>query len=162
MYKKILYITIILISLYNIKLSNNIKIITNNKVINRLIIEKININERLYDINSKENTIEKHISYLKGTIMPDKENSIVILAAHSGTGKIAYFQELDKLQEDDIVILIYNNKKYKYIVKDIWEQKKNGYININKEKEKQLVLTTCSPNKNNYQLIVNCIEKESI
>ena len=43
----------------------------------------------------------------------------------------------------------------------MWEEIKNGFINVNKEPDNQLILTTCSPIHNNYQLIVNCIEKES-
>ncbi|MBQ6323212.1 MAG: hypothetical protein IJI22_00070 [Bacilli bacterium] len=56
--------------------------------------------------------------------------------------------------------LIINRKKYTYEVKDIWEEEKNGYINLNKEGKNQLILTTCSPTRNNYQLVVNCIEKD--
>ena len=85
----------------------------------------------------------------------------MIIAAHSGEGKIAYFEELDKLRINDEITLIYNNKKYTYQVNEIWEEKKNGYININRENKKQLVLTTCSPTKKDYQLVVNSIEKES-
>ena len=126
------------------------------------ISNNIIIKNRKTNIDSPENTIEKHVETLKESITPDKKNSIMILAAHSGTGKIAYFQELDKLEKNDIVILIYNNNKYKYFVKDIWEEKKNGYIHINREDKKQLILTTCSPTKAKYQLIINCIEKESV
>ena len=127
--------------------------------IGNLVIKKINLNEPLFEINSSENTIEKHISILKESIFPNQENSIIFLAAHSGIGKIAYFEELDNLEPNDEVILILNNKKYTYIVKNSWEEKKNGYINVNKEIKNQLILTTCSPTKENYQLIVNCIEK---
>ena len=86
----------------------------------------------------------------------------MIIAAHSGIGPIAYFQELNKLELNDEITLIIENKTYTYKVKDIWEEKKNGYINFNKENKKQLILTTCSPNKEGYQLVINCIEKESI
>ena len=151
---------------------NPIKIIENTKIIQKqetkdyysigkLIIKKININHQLYEMNSEENTIEKNISILKESIFPDQEESIMILAAHSGEGKIAYFEELDQLEINDEIILIYKENKYTYKVKDIWEEKKNGYINVNKENSKQLILTTCSPKKSNYQLVVNCIEKES-
>ena len=124
-------------------------------------INKINLKEKLYNINSKENNIEQNITILKESILPDKDNSIMFIAAHSGIGKIAYFEELDELKPNDEIILNINNKTYKYIVKEYWEEKKNGYINDNKESKKQLILTTCSPNKDNYQLIINCIEKES-
>ena len=88
------------------------------------------------------------------------KNGILILAAHSGIGNIAYFEKLDNLELKDHIIVIYKNKKYIYQITKIWEQKKNGYIKIKKENKKQLILTTCSPNKKNTQLIINCIEKE--
>lgn len=144
----------------------NFKIIYNKKeendnIIGYIKIDKLNINEKLYKINSSENNVDKHVTILKESVLPDKENSIVFIAAHSGTGDIAYFKDLDKLKIRDNIILNINKKNYTYTVKEMWEDPKNGYININKEKEKQLVLTTCSPNNSKKQLIVNCIEKES-
>ena len=49
------------------------------------------------------------------------------------------------------------------VFKDIWEIEKTGSINIEKENNTQLILTTCSPTKENYQLIINSIQikKES-
>ena len=85
----------------------------------------------------------------------------MILAAHSGTGDIAFFQELDKIELYDEIYLQYNKNEYIYEVIEIWEEKKNGYIHINKEPTKQLILTTCSPNKEGYQLVINSIKKES-
>ena len=75
---------------------------------------------------------------------------------------IAYFNNLNKLLINDEVSLTLNKKNNTYIVKNILEQKKNGYINISKEEQDYLILTTCSPNHNGYQLIVNCIKKESL
>ena len=167
MKKKVIILFLLLISLISIKLSKedifNSKIINKNNtdIVGKIIIKKINLQNNLYDINSILNTIEKNVTILKESIPPNKQNSLLIIAAHSGTGNIAYFQELDKLDINDDITIIYKKKKYNYIVKDIWEEKKTGYIHINREKTKQLVLTTCSPTKDNYQLIVNCIEKES-
>lgn len=174
MLKKLLNVLIILIAillnLSIIKIDNKKEILSidkpifinnNDNSIGYLKINKINLKEKLYNINSKENNIEQNITILKESILPDKDNSIIFIAAHSGTGKTAYFEELDELKEKDEIILNINNKTYKYIVKEYWEEKKNGYINVNKESKKQLILTTCSPNKDNYQLIINCIEKES-
>jgi len=129
--------------------------------IGRIIIPKLNLSEPLFKIDSPENTIEKHIEILKESTFPDQKNSLILIAAHSGTGNIAYFEELDELKANDKIILIINNKEYIYYVKDIWEERKSGYININKEDTKQLILTTCSPKHNNYQLIINCIEKST-
>ncbi|MBQ6323211.1 MAG: hypothetical protein IJI22_00065 [Bacilli bacterium] len=85
----------------NIPKEDNYK---NQETIGQIIIPKLNIKKNLYRIDSKENTIEKNIEILKDSIFPDQENGLMILAAHSGTGDIAYFNELDKLK-----------KKIKYI-----------------------------------------------
>lgn len=161
MVKKILLILLVIIILISLTISKNIYpqkllIKDNDDSIGKLIINKISLKENLYSINNPKNNIEEHV-----TILEEIDNTIII-AAHSGTGSIAYFERLDELNINDEIILIYKNKKYKYIVTEIYEEKKNGYIHINKDKKRQLVLTTCSPKKANYQLIVNCIEKESI
>ena len=132
------------------------------KPIGKLIIKKIEINHNLYKENSKENNVEKNITILNGSISPEKNNSIFFLAAHSGTGEKAFFKDLDKIKKNDLIILIYKDIKYEYIVNNIWETNKNGSINVEKTIENQLILTTCSPNKKNYQLIINCTKKETI
>lgn len=160
-YTLILLIFIISSPISIIKISKENLEIPKDKTINNtygmIIINKINLKEELFPINSNENTIERHVSILNGSNYPE----LMIIAAHSGIGPIAYFQELDKVEINDEIILIIENNKSIYKVKDIWEEKKNGYINFNKENKKQLILTTCSPNKEGYQLVINCIEKES-
>lgn len=121
----------------------------------------MNLYQPLFNLNSDKNNVDKNITILKESILPPNKSSIIFIAAHSGTGPLAYFNKLDKLEKNDKIILNLNKRKYVYKVKDIWESKKNGYINVNKEIENQLILTTCSPTKNNYQLIINCIQKES-
>lgn len=143
-----------------IKGSNN-KIQEDNKIIGSILIEKINVYSNIYDLNSKKNNVEENITILKGSIEPTSSDSIMFLAAHSGNGKYAYFKDLDKLIENDEVILNYKNNKYIYKVKTIFESKKNGSIKVSKLKEKQLVLTTCSPKNKDKQLIINCTLKES-
>lgn len=143
------------------KIQIKVRKIDDKEQIGSIFIDKLNINKPLYNINSDKNNIEENITILKESIPPIKDNSILIIAAHSGTGPIAFFKDLDKLNINDEIIINYDNNNYKYYVKDIWEEKKNGYINVNKENKKQLVLTTCSPNNNGYQLIINCVIKES-
>lgn len=129
--------------------------------IGKIIIPKININKPLYDIDSKKNNIEENITILKGSTFPDQEGSTLFIAAHSGNNTISFFEELDQLKKEDEVTISYNNKDYIYIVKDIYEKEKDGYITGSFENKRQLVLTTCCPKKENCQLIINCIEKES-
>lgn len=129
--------------------------------IGKLIINKINLEENLYSKDSFYNKVSLHVKILEESTSPINNDSIMILAAHSGTGRIAYFENLDELNINDTIILIYNNKSYYYKVNDIFEEKKTGYIHIDKDEKRQLVLTTCHPKKPKYQLIINCIEKES-
>lgn len=160
----ILFTLLLLIILSIILTPNNKTKLTNispkNYEYMTLIINNINLKEKIYNLNDKRNNIEEHVTILKESIMPDKNNSILFIAAHSGTGKIAYFNRLNELKKGDKVILIFHSKTITYIVKDIWEENKNGYINVKKDTKNQLVLTTCSPNKKNKQLIINCIEKD--
>ena len=185
MWKKIIVIVLVLISyivicniIYNnftieknkISTSINIpnpkkvtKIIPKENSIGKLTIDKISLNKKLYPINSKENNIEKNITILPGSIEPSNENSIMFIAAHSGTGKKAYFKELHKMKKNDSIILEYKNIRYTYIIKNIWETKKLGTISVPKENINQLILTTCSMKDKENQLIINSVltKKES-
>lgn len=131
--------------------------------IGKLEIEKIKLKQKLYPINSPKNNIEKNVTILSYSEEPNIDNSIMFIAAHSGTGKLAYFKNLNKLKKNDIIKLTFKNNNYIYQVKDIWEIKKTGTIDVEKENNTQLILTTCSPTKENYQLIINSIQikKES-
>lgn len=176
MYKKIIISTILiilyLIACYNIYTYNNqpiTKTITTaikekntiptyqEKPIGYLTINKINLKEELYEKTSSLNNIEKHVTILNPSEEPSIKNSTIFIAAHSGTGYLAYFKNLNKIQINDQIILEYKNKKYTYQVNKIWETQKNGTITVPKENTNQLVLTTCSPEKDGYQLIINSI-----
>ena len=140
---------------------NRIPVQLEEQPIGKIKIPKLNIKKVLYDINSKKNNIEENITILNGSIYPDQENSILYIAAHSGTGDIAFFKDLDQLKIKDEVIIEYKNEEYTYVVQNIYEQEKDGYISGRRENKKQLVLTTCCPKKENCQLIINCTIKES-
>lgn len=125
------------------------------KPLGRLIINKINLNEPFYSQDSSKNNVNEHVTILEHSKTPTENNSIIFLAAHSGTGKIAYFNRLNELELEDIVLLEYNKITYKYKVNRIWEQNKNGTISVPIENNNQLILTTCSPTKKDKQLIIN-------
>ena len=158
--KKIKFIIILIILITNNKVPtkniSNESSIDNN---NYLIIEKINLKQQFFNKYDENNTIDKHIEILDESIMPDENNSIVIIAAHSGEGEIAYFNDLIYLNIKDELILYYKNKYYKYTIIEIYEESKTGYINIDKNIEDQLILTTCHPFKKNKQLIINAIKE---
>lgn len=131
-----------------------------NEKIGTISIPKINLVKNIYNINSKKNNIEENVTILK--IIEDKDNhtKTMIIAAHSGTGDLAYFKNLHKLNLNDTVILNYNNTNIIYKINKIYEQDKNGYITIQQKNTDRLILTTCSE-KQNKQLIIESKRKES-
>lgn len=129
--------------------------------IGNLKIDNININNPIYAINSKHNNIEENVTILRSEKNPLDKSSLIVLAAHSGEGKIAYFNNLNKLKIDDEIKLTYYDKDYTYIVTDIFTQNKNGHINIFKKEKSELILTTCDITDQTKQLIVKCIIKEA-
>lgn len=157
MYIKLIILLIILLNKQDIYKQD-----TQNKeeIIGNIIIDKINLDMPLYNIESKNNNIEENVTILNESILPPNEKSIVFLAAHSGTSKVSYFNDLDKLKTNDTILLAINNIKNTYQITNIYKQKKNGYIKVNKENKDQLILTTCDPNNDKYQLIINSTKKE--
>lgn len=149
-----------LISINNSSISNTPKELP----IARIIIPRINIDNLIYNTNSKENTVEKNVMLLNGSILPNSNESIIFLAAHSGVGDIAYFDDLDKLNINDILIFQYKNYNYYYSINNKYEIAKDGDIELNKTSSNQLVLTTCSKTNKKKQLLINSnlIKKEEI
>lgn len=129
-------------------IKNNI----DDNILATLTIDKINLQENIYNVNDKRNNVEEHVTILNKSELNDE--SLIILAAHSGNGKIAYFNRLDELKENDKIKLFINNKELGYKVKKIEEQDKTGKIEIIKSSEEQLILTTCSKNDNSKQLVI--------
>ena len=120
----------------------------NDEIIGTLTIDKLNLSKNIYNINSSHNNVEENV-----TILNDDMN-LIVLAAHSGPGYIAFFNDLDKLELNDTVNLTYNNKNLVYKVINIEEQPKDGTIEINKTDKQRLILTTCSKKDKTKQLVV--------
>ena len=132
----------------------SIKEISKEEYLGILTIPKINLKTGFYNIYSNKNNVSNSVTILKNSIMPEENHSIIYLAAHSGTGYLAYFKDINKLTNEDMIYLNINGNSYSYIVTDIYELPKNGEITVNRNiNEKYLVLTTCSNNKN-MQLVI--------
>lgn len=115
-----------------------------NDYLAKISIPKIGINRYLYDINSKNNNVDKNIEILKSSTMPDIKGGNFILAAHSGYSSIAYFHNLHKLKIGDDVILEYKNKSYTYKVSFMYDVVKTGKVAIKRDKnETAITMITC-------------------
>ncbi len=127
----------------------------NNDYYGRIEINKIDLNEYFYDINDSRNNVDKGIEVLKLSIMPDKDNSKLFLASHSGNSNISYFKNIDKLDIGDDINIFYNHKCFKYKVIDKYEIIKTGTLNIKEIDDNTLTLVTCVKDTNRQLVIVS-------
>ena len=134
-------------------LINNYNNSYNDKYLGILFIKKLNINYSLYKINSKYNSVSYGIEIIKSD-MPDIDGGIFVLASHSGNSNIAYFNSLFKLKINDIITIYYNYKTYNYKVNNIYNVEKNGNIQVKRDGNTKIVLTTCDKFNKNKQFIV--------
>ncbi|MBP3920901.1 MAG: sortase [Bacilli bacterium] len=119
-------------------------------------IPKIGLEKGLCEKGSYCNNVNRNIQILKESTYPDIANGNFILAGHSGTGRVSYFRNLYKLEQDDEVSIFYQGKEYKYKVVNIYDIEKTGIANIVRNKEKTtLTLITCRHNTNK-QIVVIC------
>ena len=119
-----------------------------------LEIPKINLNQELFPLESKENDVDKNLFLVNNSVFP-KENSTsnVIIAGHSGNSKISYFKNLYKLALNDELYFFYQGRKYIYKVKKIEYQDKTGTLFLKNDFLNMLTLITCTNNDNKMQTI---------
>ena len=114
-----------------------------------LEIPKVNLKKEVYPDDPIKNNVDRNIEVIEGSMMPDKIRGNLILAAHSGNSSIAYFKNLDKLTYNDEFYVYYKNKRYKYVVGDIYDVEKSGYVEIKRDRSRSAVtLITCKKNTN--------------
>lgn len=120
-----------------------------------LEIPKIKLRKGIVMATKNFKSINYAISADQTSTFPDVEGRL-ILYAHSGTSKISYFKNLNRLNINDNVILFYKGKSYPYKVNNIKEIEKTGKLKIsNSISSKELILVTCVHNTNK-QLIITC------
>ncbi len=140
---------------------NNVKHIDYQKeYVGILEIPKIKLKRGFYNFDNKHNNVNENVTLINNSTMPDQDNSLLVLASHSGNSLISYFNKLDELELNDELDIYYLNQKYIYKIINIYEVDKNGKIEISKTNEKQLILTTCSKKDKKKQLIIKSVLKE--
>lgn len=117
-------------------------------------IPKINLRKGIYNINSKNNTVNKNIQIMRESDMPNKDKGMLVLAGHNGNSRVSYFDRLNELNKEDKVYIYYANNKYTYEISNMYEVEKNGTITVKKEREKTvIVLISCKKNTKDKQLV---------
>ena len=119
-----------------------------------LEIPSIKLKRGLVDYKSKYNNVKYNIQIIEHSQMPDIENSNLILAGHNGTSNVSFFNDLDKLKEDSLVYVYYNNIKYIYKINNNYEVKKDGKAEIIRNRNKNTItLITCKKDSEDKQLV---------
>ena len=140
----------------NIQSNDKVSLLDKNKsnsYIAVLEIPKIGLRKGLFPPDSNNNDVNKNITIISSQ-MPNEEHSTFILASHSGTSNVSFFNKLNKLRYGDKVYVYYKGIKYKYMIYDYYEEKKTGSIIIKSNSNiKTIVLTTCKPISFNKQLV---------
>lgn len=120
-----------------------------------LKIPKINLERGLVDPNSYLNNVNYNLEWIDGTSMPNEEKGNVIIAGHSGSARISFFRNLDKLVIGDEASIIYNGTTYNYRVVKIYDIEKNGKAEIIRNQNvSTLTLITCRHNSNNQIVVI--------
>ena len=108
-----------------------------------LEIPRINLKEGVYNIDDYRNNISLNVSILPTSILPNEKNSVLLLAAHSGTAANAYFKNLHKLNLGDKINIYYDGLIYQYEINNIYTKDKNDDFYLKKYDKKTLILITC-------------------
>lgn len=117
-----------------------------------LEITKINLKQGIYNKNDIRNTIDQNVSILSESIKIDNQNSLLILAAHSGNSIYSFFKDLNKIELNDEIFIYYEKQKYIYIINKIYEIPKTNSLEFPKIKNNKIVLVTCLDD-DNYLII---------
>ena len=114
-----------------------------------LEIPKVKLKQEVYPNDINKNHVDKGIQVISGSKMPDISNGNFILASHSGNSSIAYFKNLNQINFNDSFYIYYKDKKYRYIIGDIYDVPKTGYVEIKRNKSKSsTTLITCKKGTN--------------
>ena len=119
-----------------------------------LKIPKIDLERGLVDPKSYLNNVKYNLEIVEGSSMPDNKNSNLIIASHSGTARISYFRNLNKLSINDEILLIYKNKTYKYKVSNKYEIEKTGTAKIIRNNNKTTITLITCKYKTNKQIVI--------
>ena len=137
------------------KIDNKSSNTKENDCIGKINISKIKLNTKLYKKDSKLNNVNKNVMILEESSYPNEKNSNLILAAHSGFSKKAYFNNLKYLDIGDVIDITYKEKLYQYELTNIYEIEKTGTARIIRNINKSTItLITCKHNTNKQLIFI--------
>lgn len=125
-----------------------------NDYIGILDIDRLNVHRGFVSPDSEFNSVKYNVMVINGSNMPNVKNGNLILAAHRGNLAVAFFNELYRLELNDVASITYNNKKYNYKLVNFYLEDKDGKVTIKRDKNKNiLTLITCTKGDKQHQSI---------
>ena len=119
-----------------------------------LEIPKIGLKRGFYGFDSRYNNIERNVTLVGGSTMPDVVNGNLILMAHSGSAYVSFFAYLYRLNVGDMAYVTYNGIKYKYQIVNIYNIPKTGQATITRNMDRScMTLITCTKDSETEQTI---------
>lgn len=117
-----------------------------------LSIDEINIHNEvnISSIESEVNGIVLFDEYGR----PDIDNTNTIIGAHSGYGYNAYFNNLSKLEKEDVISLYYNEVEYIYLIEDVFEVSEDDIEILENKEYSALTLITCNIKDTTKRIVV--------
>ena len=159
--KKDYYERVSINNILKIKNSNPVKINDENNYEMVIEISKINLKKGILKKENPHNNIEKNVTILNESNYPNEEGNIYI-AAHSGSGKHAFFNDLSKLKINDEINIYYQQIKYTYQINEIKKISKIETSSIITKNKNNLILITCSQeDKSKYLVVISNKIKET-
>ena len=124
------------------------------KYLGVLEIPKIGLKRGFYGFDSRYNNIERNVTLVGGSTMPDVVNGNLILMAHSGSAYVSFFAYLYRLNVGDMAYVTYNGIKYKYKIVNIYNIPKTGQATITRNMDRScMTLITCTKDSETEQTI---------
>ena len=122
--------------------------------IGTLEIPKISLKRGFLNLESPYNNVNRNVTLIENSTMPDVNNGNIVLAAHSGNCWVCYFDKLYKLSIGDKASINYNGYKYNYELKNVYNVAKTGTVEVKRNPSKTvLTLITCTHNSDTEQTV---------
>lgn len=118
-----------------------------------LEIPSISLKKELFQIADERNNVDRNLLVVKESVFPESSNSNVIIAGHSGNGKVSHFKDLYKVKIGEEIKLYYNNYVYTYQIREIELQNKTGTLYLINNEKDMMTLITCTKNDKKHQTI---------
>ena len=107
--------------------------------IGTLEIPKISLKRGFLNLESPYNNVNRNVTLIENSTMPDVNNGNIILAAHSGNCWVCYFDKLYKLSIGDKASINYSGNKYNYELKNIYNVAKTGTVEVKRDPTKTVL-----------------------